>query len=184
MNPSGLWRGVTTDGRMGHFKFINVEMLPQKSAERKRSDRRKRSNASNKAPPSVSNRNDHHQQSGTPHDSGETSVDIRSDRSSQLLSSTAVYKDYNDDTRSDDAPETSVVKRTFIQDESSSNSRPKTVEDLLRRIGLEVKKMHKIFSIFVIIIQDYAISYNIGIYFFPGTHIRFCIEWLRRSRHI
>ena len=106
MNPSGLWRGVTTDGRMGHFKFINVEMLPQKSAERKRSDRRKRSNASNKAPPSASNRNDHHQQSGTPHDSGETSVDIRSDRSSQLLSSTAVYKDYNDDTRSDDAPET------------------------------------------------------------------------------
>ena len=150
MNPSGLWRGVTTDGRMGHFKFINVEMLPQKSTERKRSDRRKRSNASNKAPPSVSNRNDHHQQSGTHHDSGESSVDISSDRNSQLLSSTASYKDYNDDTRSDDAPETSVVKRTIIQDESSSNSRPKTVEDLLRRIGLEVKRMHKIFPIYVL----------------------------------
>ena len=146
MNPSGLWRGLTTDGRMGHFKFINVEMLPQKSAERKRSDRRKRSNASNKAPPSASNRTNHQQQSGTHHDSGETSVDIGSDRNSQLLSSTAGYKDYNDDTKSDDAPETSVVKRTFIQDESSSNSRPKTVEDLLRRIGLEVKRMHKIFS--------------------------------------
>ena len=160
MNPSGLWRGVTTDGRMGHFKFINVEMLPQKSAERKRSDRRKRSNASNKAPPSVSNRNDHHQQSGTHHDSGETSVDISSDRNSQLLSSTASYKDYNDDNKSEDAPETSAVKRTIIQDESSSNSRPKTVEDLLRRIGLEVKRMHKIFStsVYLIIIQDYAIS--------------------------
>ena len=155
MNPSGLWRGVTTDGRMGHFKFINVEMLPQKSTERKRSDRRKRSNASNKAPPSVSNRNDH-QQSGTHHDSGETSVDISSDRNSQLLSSTAGYKDYSDDTRSNDAPETSVVKRTFIQDESSSNSRPKTVEDLLRRIGLEVKRMHKIFSTSVIILYDYS----------------------------
>ena len=150
MNPSGLWRGVTTHGRMGHFKFINVEMLPQKSTERKRSDRRKRSNASNKAPPSVSNRNDHHQQSGTLHDSGETSVDLSSDCNSQLLSSTASYKDYNDDTKTDDAPETSVVKRTFIQDESSSNSRPKTVEDLLRRIGLEVKRMHKIFSIYVL----------------------------------
>ena len=147
MNPSGLWRGVTTDGRMGHFKFINVEMLPQKSAERKRSDRRKRSNASNKAPPSVSNRNDHHQQSGTLHDSGETSVDISSNLNSQLLSSTAIYKDYNDDTKSDDATKTSVVQRTIIQDESSSNSRPKTVEDLLRRIGLEVKRMYKIFSI-------------------------------------
>ena len=29
MNPSGLWRG-RCQGRVGHFKFINVELLPDR----------------------------------------------------------------------------------------------------------------------------------------------------------
>ena len=62
MNPSGLWRGMTeTDGRVGHFKFINVEMIPQqRSNERKRSDRRKRSNASSKGVTSYTNKKTDH----------------------------------------------------------------------------------------------------------------------------
>lgn len=29
MNPSGLWRG-RCQGRVGHFKFINVELMPDR----------------------------------------------------------------------------------------------------------------------------------------------------------
>lgn len=29
MNASGIWRGRSGHGRMGHFKFINVEVLPE-----------------------------------------------------------------------------------------------------------------------------------------------------------
>ena len=41
MNPSGLWRG-RSQGRIGHFKFINVELLPERHAGL-RSEHRKRS---------------------------------------------------------------------------------------------------------------------------------------------
>jgi hypothetical protein len=30
MNPSGLWKGKC-ENRVGNFKFINVEILPEKS---------------------------------------------------------------------------------------------------------------------------------------------------------
>ena len=33
MNPSGLWRGKS-QGRVGHFKFINVELLPDRNTLR------------------------------------------------------------------------------------------------------------------------------------------------------
>ena len=43
MNPSGLWRGRTSDGRVGSFKFISVEVLnddpPKSSRLRSRSRR-------------------------------------------------------------------------------------------------------------------------------------------------
>ncbi len=33
MNPSGLWKGKTRDGRVGNFKFINVEVLQQQQQQ-------------------------------------------------------------------------------------------------------------------------------------------------------
>lgn len=35
MNPSGLWRGKS-QGRVGHFKFINVELLPDRQSRSQR----------------------------------------------------------------------------------------------------------------------------------------------------
>ena len=46
MNPSGLWRG-RCQGRIGHFKFINVELLPDRHVLRS-SEQRKKSVTSQK----------------------------------------------------------------------------------------------------------------------------------------
>ena len=40
MNPSGLWRG-RCQGRIGHFKFINVELLPDRHVFRSSEQRQK-----------------------------------------------------------------------------------------------------------------------------------------------
>lgn len=32
MNASGIWRGFC-NGRIGHFKFINVEVIPERQAK-------------------------------------------------------------------------------------------------------------------------------------------------------
>ena len=40
MNPSGLWRG-RCQGRIGHFKFINVELLPDRHIFRSSEQRQK-----------------------------------------------------------------------------------------------------------------------------------------------
>ena len=40
MNPSGLWRG-RCQGRIGHFKFINVELLPDRHVLRSSEQRQK-----------------------------------------------------------------------------------------------------------------------------------------------
>ena len=39
-NPSGLWRG-RCQGRIGHFKFINVELLPDRHVLRSSEQRKK-----------------------------------------------------------------------------------------------------------------------------------------------
>ena len=137
MNPSGLWRGMTEDGRIGHFKFINVEMIPQRSNERKRSDRRKRSNASQKGHSSCN------QQQPTTPETHKTSVCSNEEHNSDLTlsrlrssSSPSMFKRGKDEIpglRNDFA-----VKKPNEEDQSNPNSRPKSVEDLLRRIGLEV----------------------------------------------
>ncbi len=45
MNPSGLWKGRTrSDGRVGNFKFINVEVLREEE-KRRRTTRRSRRNS-------------------------------------------------------------------------------------------------------------------------------------------
>ena len=48
MNPSGLWRG-RCESRIGHFKFITVELLPDRpSRERRREMREKKFSESEK----------------------------------------------------------------------------------------------------------------------------------------
>ena len=133
MNPSGLWRGMTeSDGRIGHFKFINVEMIPQTTRERKRSDRRKRSNASSKGGTNYSiNQNENLKSSGH-NDSNESNVESRKDMASRKASLNITV------TANDDSEYDSLALRTPTNEDENSNSRPKSVEDLLRRIGLEV----------------------------------------------
>ena len=133
MNPSGLWRGMTeSDGRIGHFKFINVEMIPQTTRERKRSDRRKRSNASSKGGTNYSsNQNENFKSSGH-NDSNESNVESRKDMASRKASLNITV------TANDDSEYDSLALRTPTNEDENSNSRPKSVEDLLRRIGLEV----------------------------------------------
>ena len=131
MNPSGLWRGMTeSDGRIGHFKFINVEMIPQTTRERKRSDRRKRSNASSKG-----GTNENLKSSGR-QDRNESNLESRADQKYELgsrkISSNITVAG------SDDSEYDSLALRTPTNEDANANSRPKSVEDLLRRIGLEV----------------------------------------------
>ena len=143
MNPSGLWRGMTRDGRIGHFKFINVEMIPQRSTERKRSDRRKRSNASNKGnscndqniPQQPTSSQSH---KGSVGSSEQHNFDLTSS-GSKLSSSTTMF-DVGQENMAN-LKNDSVVTQTKEVDQSNSNSRPKSVEDLLRRIGLEVSTL-------------------------------------------
>ena len=139
MNPSGLWRGMTeADGRVGHFKFINVEMIPQqRSNERKRSDRRKRSNASSKVGTSTS-KDQSDQQAPN-----ETNADSRTEPQLGVESADRKYSSTNTNVMDNNGYLTSSrsdshALPTSTHDESNSNSRPKSVEDLLRRIGLEV----------------------------------------------
>ena len=134
MNPSGLWRGMTeSDGRIGHFKFINVEMIPQTTRERKRSDRRKRSNASSKSGTKCSSNQEvsSNQPSGY-NDQNESNVESRKNLASRKASLNISV------TANDNSEYDSLALRTPTNEEENSNSRPKSVEDLLRRIGLEV----------------------------------------------
>lgn len=41
MNTSGLWKGVKGDNRIGHFKFINVEILNERVPRRGEPERGK-----------------------------------------------------------------------------------------------------------------------------------------------
>ena len=52
MNPSGLWQGKS-QGRIGHFKFINVELLPDRNTlrQQRRSASEKVPNYTNSGPP-------------------------------------------------------------------------------------------------------------------------------------
>ena len=52
MNPSGLWQGKS-QGRVGHFKFINVELLPDRNTlrQQRRSASEKVPNYTNSGPP-------------------------------------------------------------------------------------------------------------------------------------
>ena len=140
MNPSGLWRGMTeVDGRIGHFKFINVEMIPQTTRERKRSDRRKRSNASNKGTSCSTNTNENSKLPGY-QDPNESTVDSKDvsmgdEASSKRKNSSSRMNSANGDSQS-----STFALQTPTNDESNLNSRPKSVEDLLRRIGLEVRE--------------------------------------------
>ena len=138
MNPSGLWRGMTeSDGKIGHFKFINVEMIPQSTRERKRSDRRKRSNASSKGGANCSSSQNENLKSSPFQDQNESNPESRSDQTYNLASrknSSNITITANDDPEYD-----SLALRTPTNEESTLNSRPKSVEDLLRRIGLEVE---------------------------------------------
>ena len=145
MNPSGLWRGMTeADGRVGHFKFINVEMIPQqRSSERKRSDRRKRSNASSKGGTSSSNNPTDQKQSVGFQAQNEATIVSRAEPQFDMEPSDT--KRSSDNTKFIDSNgylmgmrKDSHVHPASTPDESNSNSRPKSVEDLLRRIGLEV----------------------------------------------
>ena len=144
MNPSGLWRGMTeADGRVGHFKFINVEMIPQQRSERKRSDRRKRSNASSKGGASSFNKQTDQKQSVVYPAQHETSVDSRAGPQFEMESSGTKYSSDNTNFIDRDGflkgmRKDSNAHTSSTPDESNSNSRPKSVEDLLRRIGLEV----------------------------------------------
>ena len=53
MNPSGLWRG-RCDGRIGHFKFITVELVADRpSRERRREMRQNKISESEKDEKSV-----------------------------------------------------------------------------------------------------------------------------------
>ena len=133
MNPSGLWRGMTeSDGRIGHFKFINVEMIPQTTRERKRSDRRKRSNASSKGGTNYSSNQNENFKSSRHNDPNESNVESRKDMASRKASLNITV------TANDDSEYDSLALRTPTNEDENSNSRPKSVEDLLRRIGLEV----------------------------------------------
>ncbi len=38
MNPSGLWIGRTRDGRVGHLKFVNVEVIGSSKDSGNRND--------------------------------------------------------------------------------------------------------------------------------------------------
>ena len=133
MNPSGLWRGMTeSDGRIGHFKFINVEMIPQTTRERKRSDRRKRSNASSKGGTNYSSNQNENFKSSRHNDPNESNVESRKDMASRKASLNITV------TANDDSEYDSLALRAPTNEDENSNSRPKSVEDLLRRIGLEV----------------------------------------------
>ena len=145
MNPSGLWRGMTeADGRVGHFKFINVEMIPQqRSNERKRSDRRKRSNASSKGGTSSSNNQTDQKQSIGYQAQNEANVDSSAEPQFDMESADTKYSSDNTNFVDSNGYLKSMRKDSHVHpsstpDESNSNSRPKSVEDLLRRIGLEV----------------------------------------------
>merc|ERR1712012_977053 len=51
MNPSGLWQG-RSQGRVGHFKFINVELLPDRNTLRQqRRSASEKLNYMNSGPP-------------------------------------------------------------------------------------------------------------------------------------
>ena len=150
MNPSGLWRGMTeADGRIGHFKFINVEMIPQTTRERKRSDRRKRSNASNKGSHCPNNEN-----SKLPgyQDPNKSIVDSRDETQGDEASSNIKESSNLMNSANDDVQNNSLALRIPTNDESNLNSRPKSVEDLLRRIGLEVRKW-RYFKIILSLLQ-------------------------------
>ena len=143
MNPSGLWRGITSDGRIGHFKFINVEMIPQRSTERKRSDRRKRSSASNKG---TSSNDLNCQQQSVFHQTQEKSSNDPNEElklhlgGSERKASATHTKCYSNDDNTIRGQENLLIIKPLSDVEMNSNSRPKSVEDLLRRIGLEVSK--------------------------------------------
>ena len=93
MNPSGLWRGKS-QGRVGHFKFINVELLPDRNTLRQQ--RRSAVAAAVAAASSAGS------------SSSDASADAKSaERSTEKLK--------------DPGP-------------------PQSVEDLLKRIGLEVNR--------------------------------------------
>lgn len=51
MNASGIWRG-RSHGRLGHFKFINVEVIPEQRCQRNNLNASNRS-ANNACPVSV-----------------------------------------------------------------------------------------------------------------------------------
>ena len=141
MNPSGLWRGVT-GGRVGHFKFINVEMLPEQSNERKRSDRRKKSNASYSSGHDCSSNSHTRRRQSAPSQHNKIRSlkdDAKEEVNYGSMVSTGISHTKGAIRAEDVTP--TVAKsnvKASKEDVSNLNSRPRSVEDLLRRIGLEV----------------------------------------------
>ena len=142
MNPSGLWRGITeSDGRIGHFKFINVELIPQRvSTERKR---RKSSTAPSKGKNCFSNNQDGNEETTQYQVPIENGLDLRGEQQFVGESSQRKYPSVNTNVmnkdgslkairnHSDDLPSAMIHEPNFHDEH-------KSVEGLLRRIGLEV----------------------------------------------
>ena len=151
MNPSGLWRGITeSDGRVGHFKFINVELIPKRrSTERKR---RKRANASSKGDTGLAHNKQRTEESVVYQAPNEDSLDPKGKRQFDAESSDRKYSFINTNVRENDGSLEDLRRYSHVHpssspDRSNSESQHKSVEDLLRRIGLEV-------SYFKIIIRN------------------------------
>ena len=153
MNPSGLWRGITEyDGRVGHFKFINVEMIPKRRSTERKS--RKRSNVSGKG-------NTKHNQNGNEESvvyqaPNENSIDPSGKQEFDEDSSERKYTSINTNIRDNEGALEGLKgysqdHPSSLTEESNSDSRHKPVEDILRRIGLEVSYFRIIICIILIV---------------------------------
>lgn len=153
MNPSGLWKGKC-QGRIGNFKFINVQLLPEKSS--KSAGQHSHSGTCNSMQSGSSSSSNNRRRSSSSGrlggSSGSSSHIARGRIRSNLLQQQQLDQQglEGGGTRS---PEP-AVSRTMIGGDlqggpgsrggfsstcgSRANDKPKSVDELLRRIGLEV----------------------------------------------
>ena len=130
MNPSGLWKGKT-GGKVGNFKFINVELLPEKPSGSGRPNRNRSHSRGRGVSQSASRRAGSPVSAKGPEDGNKERGRVRRKRKSQNRRR--------------------VSAATMVNGGSSNNvlggssgnglageSKPKTVDELLRRLGLEV----------------------------------------------
>ncbi len=139
MNPSGLWRGKAQN-RVGHFKFINVELLPDRPTNsRGHRGRRERHLSSSSSMGNLRSKSRF-----------DVEEDLISRNSEIPLSSNSKSDDRETDDTRDNRSDINATELEQVADDNDNAGddlgqvgprcpeAPKTVEDLLKRIGLEV----------------------------------------------